>query len=35
MTHCSDDDLVLHYYGEDTAHAAHLAACAECATRYR
>ena len=35
MTHCSDDDLVLHYYGEETAQAAHLAACAECATRYR
>ena len=35
MTHCSDDDLVLHYYGEETAQASHLAACAECATRYR
>jgi hypothetical protein len=35
MTHCSDDDLVLHYYGEETADAPHLAACAECATRYR
>jgi len=35
MTHCSDDDLVLHYYGEETVDAAHLAACAECATRYR
>ena len=34
MTHCSDDDLVLHYYGEDERPGAHLAACAECASRY-
>ena len=35
MTHCSDDDLVLHYYGEDAAPAPHLAACGDCAARYR
>jgi hypothetical protein len=35
--HCSDDDLVLHYYrdAEAPAHAAaHVAACAECRDRY-
>jgi hypothetical protein len=35
MTHCSDDELVLHYYGEDQAPAPHLAGCGECAARYR
>ena len=35
MTHCSDDELVLHYYGEDAAPAPHLASCGECAARYR
>jgi hypothetical protein len=35
MTHCSDDDLVLRYYGEPCDVDAHLAACAECAARYR
>jgi hypothetical protein len=35
MTHCSDEDLILHYYGEDATPAAHLAACATCAGRYR
>jgi hypothetical protein len=35
MTHCSDDELVLHYYGEDAAPAPHLAGCGECAARYR
>ena len=34
MTHLTDDDLVLHYYGEEDR-AAHLAACAACAARYR
>jgi hypothetical protein len=34
MTHCSDDDLVLHYYGEDERPRVHLAACPECALRY-
>jgi hypothetical protein len=34
MTHLTDDDLVLYYYGEDDQ-AAHLAACAPCAARYR
>ena len=33
--HCSDDDLVLAYYGESDAHEAHLAECVECAIRYR
>jgi hypothetical protein len=35
MTHCSDDDLILAYYGESDAHDDHLAACAECTARYR
>ena len=35
MTHCSDDDLVLHYYGEPFEGAEHLATCDECAARYR
>lgn len=35
MTHCSDDDLVLHYYGEASAAAEHLMSCGECAGRYR
>jgi len=34
MTHCSDDDLVLHYYGEDERPAAHLSACGECRVRF-
>jgi hypothetical protein len=34
MTHLTDDDLVLQYYGEND-HAAHLEACASCAARYR
>ena len=35
MSHCSDDDLVLHHYGEDGTASAHVGACAECAARYR
>jgi hypothetical protein len=35
MSHCSDEDLVLHHYGETSSHAAHLAACADCASRSR
>jgi hypothetical protein len=35
MNHCSDDDLVLHFYGEDERPRSHLAACVECASRYR
>jgi hypothetical protein len=35
MTHCSDDDLVLHYYGEPCDVDSHLETCAECAARYR
>jgi hypothetical protein len=35
MTHCSDDDLVLHHYGESPEAAAHVAACASCAERAR
>jgi hypothetical protein len=34
MTHLTDDDLVLHYYGEDD-HGAHLETCAPCTARYR
>ena len=34
MTHCSDDELLLEYYGESTP-SAHLASCAGCADRYR
>jgi hypothetical protein len=34
-THIPDDDLVLHYYGEDNSPEPHLAACADCAGRYR
>jgi hypothetical protein len=34
MNHCSDDDLVLYYYGEDDRPAGHVATCADCATRY-
>jgi hypothetical protein len=33
MTHCSDDELVLQYYGESPGAAAHLATCAACAAR--
>jgi hypothetical protein len=33
MTHCSDDDLVLHYYGELPEAEEHVAGCAECAAR--
>lgn len=35
MAHCSDDDLVLAYYGESDAADAHVAHCGECAVRYR
>ena len=35
MTHCSDDDLILAYYGEADGHDAHLAECADCSARYR
>ena len=35
MTHCSDDDLVLHHYGEDGDAARHVAACEDCAARAR
>lgn len=34
MNHCSDDDLVLLYYGEDARPARHVAACPDCAARY-
>jgi hypothetical protein len=33
MSHCSDDDLVLHYYRESAEADAHIAACAACAGR--
>ena len=35
MSHCSDDDLLLEYYGEPSPSAAHLSACADCTARYR
>jgi hypothetical protein len=35
MTHCSDDELVLHHYGESAAASAHVATCAACAERAR
>lgn len=39
MTHLSDDQLVLHYYGENGAEAVptegHLSACAQCADAYQ
>lgn len=38
MTHCSDESLIAHYYGErehDAGVAAHLTACAACADSYR
>lgn len=35
MTHCSDDDLVLQYYGESPEAEAHLATCGACAIRAR
>jgi hypothetical protein len=34
MNHRSDDDLVLHYYGEDDRAAAHLQECDACAARF-
>jgi hypothetical protein len=37
VTHCSDDDLVLHYYGDSEAPvgaAAHLVICGDCRDRY-
>ena len=38
MTHCTDEDLILHYYGEETGYRdlePHLAGCSDCAHRYR
>jgi hypothetical protein len=38
MRHCTEDDLILHYYGEHAQRAAiddHLAACAGCSSAYR
>jgi hypothetical protein len=38
MTHCTEDDLILHYYGEGSRRGdveQHLDACAECFTAYR
>jgi hypothetical protein len=34
MSHLSDDELVLHHYGEDESGGAHLAECHECTVRY-
>ena len=33
--HCSDDELILEYYGETSASATHLSSCASCTARYR
>lgn len=38
MTHCTEDDLILHYYGEERTRPEilrHLSACAECSATYR
>ena len=35
MTHCSDEELLLEYYGEVSRHSEHRRACAECGARYR
>lgn len=35
MTHCSDEELLLEYYGEESGSDAHLSSCGECAARYR
>jgi hypothetical protein len=35
MTHHSDDDLLLEYYGEPAAPSLHLAQCGECAERFQ
>lgn len=35
MTHCSDEELLLEYYGETSRHSAHRHACAECGARYQ
>ena len=32
--HCSDEELLLEYYGESSESAAHLSTCAECAARF-
>jgi len=32
--HCSDEELVLEYYGESSESAAHLSTCAECGARF-
>ena len=34
MTHCSDEELLLEYYGEVSRHSEHRRACAECGARY-
>lgn len=35
MTHCSDDELLLEYYGESSASSAHIASCGACGARSR
>ena len=35
MTHCSDEELLLEYYGEASRHSAHRRACGECDARYQ
>ena len=35
MTHCSDEELLLEYYGETSRHSAHRRTCAECDARFQ
>jgi hypothetical protein len=35
MTHCSDEELLLEYYGEASRHAEHRRGCTECDARYQ
>ena len=35
MTHCSDEELLLEYYGEASRHVEHRRGCAECDARFR
>lgn len=35
MTHCSDEELLLEYYGEASRHAEHRRTCAECDARFQ
>ena len=35
MNHCSDEELLLEYYGEQSRPSTHLGSCTDCTTRYR